>query len=99
MNKQETITQQMPDVVKKPMTISELAKLHLTDQSHTTTDAELRDATLELTESVEVDEENLYEVDNETVIPAMDFEKSDEEKRDDDEEDRYAAPNPYDVLS
>ena len=99
MNNQENAVGNATSEEKKPLTISELARLHLTDPNHTTTDEEMRNATLELTENVEVDEENLYEVDNTTVIPAMSIETSEEENEEGrHDKDEASAPNPYDVL-
>lgn len=90
---------------KRPLTISELAKRHLADPDHTTTDEEMKNATIELTESVQVDPGNLTEVDNTTVIPPFDFEKDPGEKtreevKDDEKEKQHkdSPPNPYDVL-
>lgn len=98
MKKHETIADNTVKA-KKPLTITELAKLHSSDPTHHTTDEELRNATLELTGNVTVDEESLFEIDNTTVIPPMDFEKEDKtEKKDDSDDTKDRVPNPYDVL-
>ncbi|WP_207492065.1 hypothetical protein [Aridibaculum aurantiacum] len=85
---------------KKPLTISELAKRHLFDPNHSTTDEEMRNAQLELTGSVGEDK-SLYEIDNTTLIPPTEFEtKAARESEDDDDNDSGTGriPNPYDVL-
>ncbi|HEX8356269.1 MAG TPA: hypothetical protein VF610_02610 [Segetibacter sp.] len=81
-------------------TISELAHRHLTDEHHTTTDDELKNAQFELTESVQVDDENLFEVDNTTVIPPLSVERNNtDERNNDDEDNRHTSiANPYNVL-
>jgi hypothetical protein len=85
----------------KPLTISELAKKHLNDPDHTTSDEELRNAKLELTDHVEVDAENLHQVHETTVFPPMNFEKetpSKNKQEDNDESHSDGPPNPYDIL-
>ena len=85
----------------KRETISELARRHMQDENHTTSDEELKNAEFEVTDNVTV-EDSLYEVDNTTIFPAMDSEKeendnTDDEKNDEDD-DRTSFPNPYSVL-
>lgn len=83
----------------KNETITELAHRHLTDESHTTTDEELKNAKLVLTENVKADEGNLFEVDNTTIIPPLPGENSD--KTDDDEndnKDEKPMSTPFDIL-
>jgi len=91
----------------KSETITELAHRHLTDEDHTTTDEELRNAKLELTENVKEDPQNLFEVDNTPVIaPSHDEieieeenKTKDEDKEDDeDENEKGDLPNPYNIL-
>ncbi|TDH27012.1 hypothetical protein EXU57_09430 [Segetibacter sp. 3557_3] len=77
-------------------TISNLAHRHLADENHVTTDEEIRNATIEEAEPVQVDEENLYEVDHTTLVPAIPNEPSIEE--DDQKDEKRSLPNPYDVL-
>ncbi len=91
----------------KSETITELAHRHLTDEDHTTTDEELRNARLELTENAKVDTENLFEVDNAPVTASLhdeikneaDNKVKDEDKEDDeDENEKGDLPNPYNIL-
>lgn len=77
-------------------TIPELAHRHLLDEAHTTTDEELRNAKLKLTENVEAPEGNLHAVDDETVFPPLPIEK--DEKGESDKPGNSPLPNPYDVL-
>jgi len=82
----------------KDETISELAHRHMSDNDHETTDEELRNARLELTESSDIDvpNEQLFREDNTTVIPPIPGEeKLMESKKDNDDR---GVPNPYDVL-
>jgi hypothetical protein len=48
-------------------TITQLARRHFKDKSHTTTDEELRNAKIELSDIVSVSAGNLYELKNITV--------------------------------
>ncbi|MBA4139512.1 MAG: hypothetical protein H0X70_03250 [Segetibacter sp.] len=86
----------------KAETITELAHRHLKDETHTTTDEELRNAKLELTANVEADADNLYEVDNTplTSDEAKDnnYNKDKDEKKEDNKDDKGDLPNPYTVL-
>jgi hypothetical protein len=90
-----------PSVKKE--TISELAHRHLKDPNHTTTDEELRNATVELTENVE-EPESLHEIDHTPVIGSgsdavneeADTSNDDDNKKGNRDDD---LPNPYSVLS
>lgn len=81
-------------------TISELASRHLHDENHTTTDEELRNATVEDDTAVPDLEGDLHEVDNTTVIPPFPGEAEDDNVNESDSDDEYQSrpPNPYDVL-
>lgn len=83
----------------KSETISELAHRHLRDENHSTTDEELRNATVELTDSAEDQDKSLYEVDNTTVIPSSvdNGLSTDADAKSGDGDDD--VPNPYKVLS
>ncbi len=96
----------------KTETITELAHRYLKDETHTTSDEELRNAKLELTGNVEEDLENLYEVDHTPVIPSTsdnaeqnsfnkdkEDDKKDKEDKEDDEDEKGTLPNPYTVLN
>ena len=79
-------------------TISELAHRHLQDPNHKTTDEELRNARIELSTPPPTDDENLFEVDNSTVLPHLPGEDDqDDNKKESDHEGR--SPNPYDLLN
>lgn len=83
-------------------TISELAHRHVKDETHTTTDEELKNAKVVLSQNVKSDGENLFEVDNSTVIPPL-IKENDEDVNDEDndknnENDEKSLPNPYDIL-
>lgn len=84
----------------KTETIDQLAHRHLMDEHHTTTDEEIRNATMAPDDVVfDVPGEELSEVDNTTVIPPMPGETDDNDSRDrDDEGDKDVLPNPYTVL-
>jgi hypothetical protein len=84
-------------------TISELAHRHLNDRNHTTTDEEFRNATLELPDHIkDVPGEELFEVDNTTIIPPLPGEESGGEESIENDKDKEGnnntVPNPYDVL-
>lgn len=49
-------------------TIRQLARRHLTDKSHTTTDEELRNAKIELSNISGVNKINLYAIESFTII-------------------------------
>jgi len=53
--------------VKGNETITQLARRHFKDKSHTTTDEELRNAKIELSNIVSINSGNLYELKNITV--------------------------------
>ncbi len=81
----------------KVETISELARRHLTDESHTTTDEELLNAKVELSKVFDTSEDNLYTVDHRTILPPSPGE-AEEDAGDVKEENDSPVPNPYDVL-
>lgn len=87
----------------KAETITELAERHLHDEHHTTTDEEIRNARVEVTDSVETDDENLYVIDHTTVLGSdedtSDRGSEDEDDDNDNETDKRSKPNPYDILS
>ena len=74
----------------KVETISELARKHLTNEHHTTSDEELKNAKLELTGNGEAPDETVTEADNIAIYPG----RNDDNK----EGGESSAPNPYDVL-
>lgn len=78
----------------RPETISELARRHLKDKSHKTTEEELRNATLELPAVADNTNETVDEADNE-----INKDISVSEDNNVDKEKSKAEPNPYDVLS
>ncbi len=83
----------------KNETISELAHRHIKDEGHTTTDEELKNAKVVLSQNVKEDKENLFKVDNTTLIPPLAIEKK--ENMNDEENDKNqekSLPNPYDIL-
>ncbi len=105
MHNQENPSSNKPGKKKgKTETISELAHRHLRDQNHTTSDEELRNATVEFGDDEGAPDESLYEIDNTPVVPSK-GNKADNtavangdnlRKNKDDEDD---IPNPYKVLS
>ncbi len=98
-NKQTPLPENSKPKKSKGETISELAHRHLRDEKHTTTDEELRNATVELSDSAEPQDASLFDVDNTTVIPSAsdDVQSIDEDVKSDKGED--SVPNPYSVLS
>lgn len=83
----------------KRETITQLAHRHLKDEKHTTTDEELRNAVWELSGDVHTDEENLFEIDNTTIIPPLPFEDNNNEDKDNNTgKNNTSVPNPYDIL-
>jgi hypothetical protein len=80
-------------------TITELARRHAQDPTHQTTDEELKNARIEFTTVDGEEDENLHDVDDNTVIPAIPGEPRIEEESDDDDDDTSKPPNPYDVLN
>lgn len=83
----------------KNETITELAHRHAKDESHTTTNEELKNARVVLSDNVKADEQSLFEVDNTTIIPPLAEESSENRKDNEDEKnDERFLPNPYDVL-
>jgi hypothetical protein len=98
-NKHTPLQENIKPKKGKGETISELAHRHLRDEKHTTTDEELRNATVELTDSVEQQDTSLFDVDNTTVIPSAtndDLSTKEDFKSDDGDGN---VPNPYSVLS
>lgn len=86
---------------EKAETISELAKRHLTDENHTTTDAEIRNAKVQFSENIHEDAamEELFEADNETVFPPLPGESDIiSDTSDEDDAGKSSPPNPYNVL-
>ena len=88
----------------KSETIRELARRHLLNQNHTTTDEELKNARIEFNDnfdnSVE-DLSNLSNVDNNTLLPSLPFEHDSENINNmpsDSNTDQKSFPNPYNVL-
>lgn len=82
----------------KPETITELAHRHLMDESHTTSDEELRNAKVEFSEEAETTEGNLFEVDHTTITGET--ENKETVAEDDDDKDKHNdPPNPYTILN
>ena len=79
----------------KSETISELAHRHLTDENHTTSDEEMKNATVELSEDGKVDDGNIPEAESSTVSPKVNEEGNNGE---DTKSETPAFPNPYDVI-
>ncbi len=83
----------------KNETITELAHRHLKDENHTTTDEELKNAKVVLSQNIKADEENLFEVDNTTVVPPLSTDKKDNiDDEENDKNEEKSLPNPYDIL-
>lgn len=88
----------------KSETIRELAHRHLLNQNHTTTDEELRNARIELSDRFDTSVEDLNKLsdaDNDTVLPAIPFEKNIENDNAGVlglKNEKEPIPNPYDVL-
>lgn len=82
----------------KNETITELAHRHAKDEKHTTTNEELKNAKVVLSQNVKADDENLFDVDNTTVIPPFAMEKKDDKDEKNDKDEKMSAPNPYDIL-
>ena len=98
-NKQTPLPENTSPKKGKAETISELAHRHLRDEHHTTTDEELRNAKVELSDDVHTQDESLYEVDNTTVIPSNEDELSTNNNVKSSDRDDDSVPNPYSVLS
>lgn len=91
-------------IENKSETISELAHRHLLDESHTTSDEELRNAKVEFSEEPISTEGDLFEVDNTTVTGNVVSDTSDDvtntdDENDDNADDNHGSPNPYNVLN
>jgi hypothetical protein len=88
----------MPDETKSSgETITELAHRHLKDQTHTTTDEELRNVKLELDRPFSELVENSSHSDN-SIPPPKKEEKSEDEEETELFKEQGHPPNPYDVL-
>ena len=98
-NKQTPLPENTNPKKGKAETISELAHRHLRDEHHTTTDEELRNAKVELSDDVHTQDESLYEVDNTTVIPSNEDELSTNNNVKSSDRVDDSVPNPYSVLS
>ena len=81
----------------KSETISELAHRHLKDEKHTTSDEELRNATMEFSEDADTSDRSLFEIDNTTVTGSSTVSNDDTGEDEDDKKD--TPPNPYSVLN
>jgi len=99
-NEQTSLSDNATPKKGKSETISELAHRHLRDENHTTTDEELRNATVELTDDERRQDNSLHEVDHTTVMSSSTEGElgTDTDMKSDDEDDDN-VPNPYNVLS
>lgn len=79
----------------KDESIEELAHRHMKDESHTTTDEELKNAKVVLTDNVKADEEKLSEVDNTSITTHL-TDRNGENLIDDNDE--KPMSNSYDIL-
>jgi len=79
----------------KDKSIEELAHRHMKDESHTTTDEELKNAKVVLTDSVKADEEKLSEVDNTYITTPLTGKNGENLIDDNDEKPMYSS---YDIL-
>ncbi len=101
-NEKTSLSENVNPKKGKNETISELAHRHLRDENHSTSDEELRNATVELTDdSAEANDTSLYEADNTPVTASETGDElsagSDVKSEDGDDDDDI--PNPYSVLS
>lgn len=53
----------------KPLTISQLARLHLSDLNHKTNDDELRNAKIQLSNVISINENNRFAVTSYVILP------------------------------
>ena len=53
----------------KPLTISQLARLHLSDRNHKTNDDELRNAKIQLSNVISTNENNRFAVTSYIILP------------------------------
>jgi hypothetical protein len=98
MPNEETTNSNLPDkIAEKPETISELAHRHLKDEKHTTSDEELRNATVEFSEDADTSDQSLFEIDNTTVT--SNTVPTDDASEDRKGNDKGTPPNPYTVLN
>ena len=79
-------------------TISELARRHLKDQNHTTSDEELRNARVVLDEAASDMEESSSNSDTRTKELQVEGDNSESKKEPKGFEQQGHPPNPYDVL-
>ena len=98
-DKQQPLPENTNPRKRKGETISELAHRHLRDEKHTTTDEELRNATVELSDTVEAQDKSLYEVDNSTILPSGSDDLGANNEGKTGGENDSPLPNPYSVLS
>jgi hypothetical protein len=88
----------------KSETISQLARRHLLNQYHTTTDEEIKNARIEFNDNFDASVEdlsNLSNVDNNTVLPPLSYKQNGGDINDessDSNTDQKSFPNPYNVL-
>lgn len=88
----------------KGETISELARRHRLNENHTTTDEELKNARIEFNDNFDTSVEDLFNlsnVDNNTVLPPLPFEKNAgniNNESPDSNTGQKSFPNPYNVL-
>ncbi|HLL43277.1 MAG TPA: hypothetical protein VK369_09075 [Segetibacter sp.] len=53
----------------KPLTITQLARLHLSDRNHKTNDDELRNAKIQLSNVISINENNRFAVTSYMILP------------------------------
>jgi hypothetical protein len=53
----------------KPLTITQLARLHLSDRNHQTNDDELRNAKIQLSNVISINENNRFAVTSYIILP------------------------------
>ena len=53
----------------KPLTIRQLARLHLSDRNHKTNDDELRNAKIQLSNVISINENNRFAVTSYIILP------------------------------
>jgi hypothetical protein len=53
----------------KPLTITQLARLHLSDRNHKTNDDELRNAKIQLSNVISINENNRFAVTSYIILP------------------------------
>jgi len=66
---------------------------------HTTTDEELKNAKVVLSQNVKADEESFFEADNTLIVQSLAMEKKDVIDNEGNDQDEERSPsNPYDML-